>query len=86
MKLRNKKKLSLNSTLEDDSPGTFMTPSSSLVGRKQERSMNISEAHPYECDKIIPQLLSRIQKLEMLVISLISEHVTKTGPFSTNVQ
>ncbi len=40
MKLRNNKKLSLNSTLEYDSPGTFMTPSASPVGRKQERSMN----------------------------------------------
>ncbi len=56
-----------------------MTPSSSPVGRKQERSINTPEAHPYECDKIIPQLLSRIQKLEKLVISLMSEHVTKTG-------
>ncbi len=46
MKLRNNKKLSLNSTLDDDSTGTFMTPSSSPVGRKQERSMNVPEAHP----------------------------------------
>ncbi len=35
MKLRNNEESSLNSTLEDDSPGTFMTPSSSPVGRKQ---------------------------------------------------
>ncbi len=66
MKLRNNKIWALNSTLEDDSPGTFMTPSSSPVGRKQERSMNASEALPYECNKIISQLLSRIQKLETL--------------------
>ncbi len=79
MKLRNNKKLSLNSTLEDDSPGTFMTPSSSPVGHKQERSMNAPETHPHECDKIIPQFLSRTQKLETLVISLMSERVTKTG-------
>ncbi len=50
----------------------FLTPSSSPVGRKQERSMNVPEAHPYECNKIIPLLLSRIQKLETLVISLMS--------------
>ncbi len=35
MKLRNNEELSLNSTVEDDSPGAFMTPSSSPVGRKQ---------------------------------------------------
>ncbi len=76
MKLRNKK-MSVNSTLEDDSHGTFMTPSSSPVGRKQERSMNVPEAHPYKCNKIIPQLLSRIHK--PLVIFLMSERATKTG-------
>ncbi len=79
MKLRNNKKMALNSTLEDDSPTTFMTPVSSPVGRKQERSINVPETHPYECNKIIPQLQSRIQKLETLVISLLIERVTKIG-------
>ncbi len=41
--------------------------------------MNVPEAHPYECNNIIPQLLSRIQKLETLVISLMSERVSKIG-------
>ncbi len=41
--------------------------------------MNVPEVHPYECNKIIPQPLSRIQKLETLVISLMSERITKIG-------
>ncbi len=41
--------------------------------------MNVPEAHPYECNKIMPQLLSRIQKLETLVISLMIERITKIG-------
>ncbi len=45
--------------------------------RKQERSMNVPEVHPYECNKIIPQPLSRKQKLETLAISLMSERITK---------
>ncbi len=41
--------------------------------------MNVPEAHPYESNNIIPQLLSRIQKLETPVISLVSERVSKIG-------
>ncbi len=48
--------------------------------------MNAPEAHPYECNKIIPQLLSRIQKLETLAISLMSERVTKAGSNRDNSQ
>ncbi len=77
--LRNNKKLLLNYTVEGDSPGTFMTPNSSPVGRVQEISTSIPETHPYDCQRIIPQLLSRIQKLETIVISLLSERVTKVG-------
>ncbi len=39
--------------------------------------MNVPIAHPYKCNKIIPQLLSRIHK--PLVIFLMSERATKTG-------
>ncbi len=38
MKLRNNKKMSLNSSPEDESPGIFMTVNSSSVGREQKRS------------------------------------------------
>ncbi len=79
MLLSNNKKLILSSTVEGDSPGTFMMPNSSPVGRVQEISKSIPENHPYDCQRIIPQLLSRIQKLETIVISLMIERVTKVG-------
>ncbi len=41
--------------------------------------MNVTEAHPYVCNRIIPQLLSRIQKSDTLVIPLMSERVSKIG-------
>ncbi len=47
MLLRNTKKLILNSTVEGDSPGTFMTPNSSPVGRVQEILTSIPENHPF---------------------------------------
>ncbi len=56
-----------------------MTPNSSPVGREQERSLNVPEAHAYERNKIIPQLLSRMQKSETLVIPLMSERFSKIG-------
>ncbi len=56
-----------------------MTPNSSPVGRVQEIATSIKVTHPYDCQRIIPQLLSRIQELETIVISLMSERVTKEG-------
>ncbi len=65
-----------------------MTPNSSPVGRVQEIARSIPVTLPYDCQRIIPQLLSRIQKLETIVISLMSESVTKVGKkaFSSSVQ
>ncbi len=79
MLLRNNRQLTLNSTVEVDSPGTFMTPNSSPVRRVQEISRTILETHPYKCHWIIPQLLGRIQKLETIVISLMSKCCPKVG-------
>ncbi len=73
----NLKKMSLNSTLKDDYTWTFIASSSTPVWCDQERSMIVPEAHLYECNKIIPQLLRRIQKFETLVTFLVSARVTK---------
>ncbi len=56
MQLRINKKILLNSSLEGESSGYFMTPSSSPVGRVQEISTTIPEAHPCECQKSIPRI------------------------------
>ncbi len=68
-------KLLLNSTLEGDSHGNVMSPTSTPVGRALSRIT--LKAHPYECRRTIPKLLSRIQKLETIVISLMSERISR---------
>ncbi len=56
-----------------------MALNSSPVGRVQEISRTITETHPYECHKIIPQLSSHVQKLETIVISPMCDRVSKAG-------
>ncbi len=54
-----------------------MSLTSTPVGRAQEMSRITLKAHPYECHRTIPKLLSSIQKLETIVISLMSERISR---------